>query len=195
MHAASRGKGWRQAGRAREAGDRSLAAFSVGARHQASGASSRRSSIFSARRSRSLVPMARRALSGRAPGESVSEGVSPDYSRSGTPEAREAGERRKPTAAAVGKVRSKRNKPAKRAIGISRRFLSPASRACSSLFRHPQLALWASELPPASRALLRQELPVGPAYLGASRQFSAVYLAGLLDYRTVPSISSSFILL
>jgi hypothetical protein len=29
MHAASRGKGWRQAERAREAGDRNLAAFSV----------------------------------------------------------------------------------------------------------------------------------------------------------------------
>ena len=169
MHAASRGKGWRQAERAREAGDRNLAAFSVGARHQASGASSRRSSIFSARRSRSLVPMARRALSGRAPGESVSEGVSPDYSRSGTPEAREAGERRKPTASAVGKVRGRRNEPAKRAIEISRRFLSPASRACSPLFCHPQLALWASELPPAPRALLHQELPVGPAHLGAGR--------------------------
>jgi hypothetical protein len=52
----------------------------------------------------------------------------------------------------MGKVRSRRNKPAKRATGISRRFLSPASRACSPLLCHPQLALWASELPPAPRA-------------------------------------------
>jgi len=66
-------------------------------------------------------------------------------------EAREAGERRKPTASAMGEVRGRRNKPAKRATGISRRFLSPAS-----------------------RALLHQELPVGPAHLGAGRQFSAV---------------------
>jgi len=90
---------------------------------------------------------------------------------------REAGERRKPTASAVGKVRGRRNKPAKRAKGISRRFLSPAPRACSPPFCHPQLGRcgeWASELPPASRALLRQELPVGPAYLGANRPFSAV---------------------
>jgi hypothetical protein len=93
------------------------------------------------------------------------------------PGARVAGDRLKPTAPAVGRVRGSRNHPAKRAKESSRRFLSPASRACSPLSCHPQLGRrgdWAGKLPPAPQALLHQELPVGPAYLGAGRQFSVV---------------------
>ena len=44
------------------------------------------------------------------------------------------------------------SEPAKRATEVWRRFLSPASRACSPLFCYPQLALWATKLSPASRA-------------------------------------------
>jgi len=84
----------------------------------------------------------RMSLKGR--GQGLRKGLS--LFMSGTPKPASAGERRKPTVppCGMGKVRSRRNKPAKRAKGISRRFLSPASQALE--FLHLAL-LWGAGIP------------------------------------------------